>query len=150
MDTTIVYVDEAAHALGMLAPLLQSGQARTPTRWIVVGCAPRITHRVSKWVTHSARESWRGKWAEKVFEQIVPLLQACGEPVITQLARGSLEEFTAALQAQHGEGRIVDARRPKPGADLQAAPGPHPGEPRGVWGFAGMLAGSGLLLTADY
>ncbi|MDO8374940.1 MAG: hypothetical protein Q7T39_23665, partial [Polaromonas sp.] len=72
MDTTIVYVDEAAHALGMLAPLLQSGQAHTPTRWIVVGCAPRITHRVSKWVTHSARESWRGKWAEKVFEQIVP------------------------------------------------------------------------------
>jgi len=149
MDTTIVYVDEAAHALGMLAPLLQSGQARTPTRWIVVGCAPRITHRVSKWVTHSARESWRGKWAEKVFEQIVPLLQASGDPVITQLACGSLDELTATLRARHGEGRLVDARRPRSGADLQSARGPHPGEPRGVWGFAAMLAGSGLLLTAD-
>lgn len=149
MDTTIVYVDEAAHALGMLAPLLQSGQAHTPTRWIVVGCAPRITHRVSKWVTHSARESWRGKWAEKVFEQIVPLLQASGDPVITQLACGPLDEFTAALRAQHGEGRLVDARRPRPVAVLQAGPGPPPGEPRGVWGFAAMLAGSGLLLTAD-
>lgn len=149
MDTTIVYVDEAAHALDMLAPLLQPGQARAPTRWIVVGCAPRITHRVSKWVTHSARESWRGKWAEKVFEQIVPLLQACGDPVITHLACGSLDEFTATLRARHGEGRLVDARRPRPGADLQSARGPHPGEPRGVWGFATMLAGSGLLLTAD-
>ena len=149
MDTTIVYVDEAAHALGMLAPLLQSGQARAPTRWIVVGCAPRITHRVSRWVTHSARENWRGKWAEKVFEQIVPLLQACGDPVITQLACGPLDEFTAALQAQHGAGRVVDARRPRTAVNLQAAPGPTPGEPRGVWGFAAMLAGSGLLLTAD-
>ncbi|HQR99344.1 MULTISPECIES: hypothetical protein [unclassified Polaromonas] len=149
MDTTIVYVDEAAHALDMLAPLLQPGQARAPTRWIVVGCAPRITHRVSKWVTHSARESWRGKWAEKVFEQIVPLLQASGDPVITHLACGSLDEFTATLRARHGEGRLVDARRPRPGADLQSARGPHPGEPRGVWGFAAMLAGSGLLLTVD-
>ena len=149
MDTTIVYVDEAAHALDMLAPLLQSGQARAPTRWIVVGCAPRITHRVSKWVTHSARESWRGKWAEKVFEQIVPLLQASGDPVITHLACGSLDEFTATLRARHGEGRLVDARRPRPGADLQSARGLHPGEPRGVWGFAAMLAGSGLLLTVD-
>jgi hypothetical protein len=149
MDTTIVYVDEAAHALGMLAPLLQTGQARAPTRWIVVGCAPRITHRVSKWVTHSARESWRGKWAEKVFEQIVPLLQASGDPVITHLACGSLDEFTATLRARHGEGRLVDARRPKTGADLQSARGLHPDEPRGVWGFAAMLAGSGLLLTVD-
>lgn len=145
MDTTIVYVDEAAHALGMLAPLLQSGQAHTPTRWIVVGCAPRITHRVSKWVTHSARENWRGKWAEKVFDQIVPLLGACGDPVITQLACGPLDEFTAALRARHGAGRLVDARRPRPGTP----PGLPPGEPQGVWSFAATLAGSGLLLTAD-
>lgn len=149
MDTTIVYVDEVAHALGMLAPLLQSGQAPTPTRWIVVGCAPRITHRVSKWVTHSARESWRGKWAEKVFEQIVPLLQNSGDPVITHLACGPLDAFTAALRARHGEGRLVDARRPRPAADLQAGPGPNTVEPRGVWAFAAMLTGSGLLLTAD-
>jgi hypothetical protein len=90
MNTTIVYIDEAAYALNLLAPLLQPDSARGPAHWIVVGCAPRITHRVSKWVTHSARESWRGKWAEKAFAQIVPILQASGATVITQVANGSL------------------------------------------------------------
>ena len=149
MDTMIVYIDEAAYALKMLTPMLQSAPARTPTRWIVVGCAPRVTHRVSKWVTNSARESWRGKWADKVFEQILPLLQAPGDQVITQVARGPLCELTDSLRAQHGTARVLDARRPRPGADLQSARGLHPGEPRGVWGFAAMLAGSGLLLTVD-
>ena len=55
----------------------------------------------------------------------------------------------AAWGARQGGGRLVDARRPNPGADLQSARGPHPGEPRSVWGFAAMLAGSGLLFTAD-
>ena len=34
MDNMIVYMDEAAYALKMLTPMIQSGEARTPTRWI--------------------------------------------------------------------------------------------------------------------
>ncbi len=41
MDTIIVYVDEASYALRMLPPLLAVGQARAPTRWIVLACAVR-------------------------------------------------------------------------------------------------------------
>ena len=56
MENIIVYVDDAAYAMQMLQGMRADGAARNPTRWIVVGCAPRVTHRVSKWVTHSARE----------------------------------------------------------------------------------------------
>ncbi len=67
MDNIIVYVDDAAHAQQMLQPMCAVGDSRSPARWIVVGCPPRVTHRISKWVTHSTRESWREKWADKVF-----------------------------------------------------------------------------------
>lgn len=146
MNTTIVYIDEAAYALSLLAPLLQPNPAREPARWIVVGCAPRITHRVSKWVTHSARESWRGKWAEKAFAQVVPLLQASGAIVITQVANGPLEELTASLQARHSGAHVLDARRPRPDDHLQALPEKNAGS---VWSCATLMASAGLLLSAE-
>lgn len=149
MDNMIVYIDEAAYALKMLTPMLPSGQARAPTRWIVVGCAPRITHNASKWVTNSARQSWRGKWAEKVFAQVVPLLQGPGDSVITQVARGPLCDLTEALFAQYGAARVLDARRPKLGQDLQPVTRQQPQEHQGVWGYAAVVAGAGVLLAAD-
>ena len=127
MNNVIVYLDEAAYAMHMLTPLLASGETRTPTRWIVVGCAPRITHSASKWVTNSARLSWRGKWAEKVFAQIVPLLKSPSDVVITQVASGPLGDLTDALVAQYGLARVLDARRPKLGQPLHSVvPQPVP------------------------
>jgi hypothetical protein len=149
MDNMIVYIDEAAYALKMLTPMLETGDRRTPTRWIVVGCAPRITHHASKWVTQSARQSWRGKWAEKVFEQIVPLLGSGGDPVITQLATAPLCEHTDALLAQYGAARVLDARRPKLGQELPPVTRQQPQEPQGVWGYAAVAASAGVLLAAD-
>ena len=35
-----------------------------------------MTHRISKWVSHSARENWRAKWSAKVQEQVLPVLHA--------------------------------------------------------------------------
>ena len=149
MDTMIVYVDEAAYALKILTPMLPMGQARTPTRWIVVGCAPRITHHASKWVTKSARESWRGEWAAKVFGQVVPLLQAPGDLVMTEVARGPLCELTDSLLARHGGARVLDARRPKFGQDLPPVTRQQPQEAQGVWGYAAALAGAGALVATD-
>lgn len=149
MDTMIVYVDEPAYALKMLTPMLPSSQARTPTRWIVVGCAPRVTHHASKWVTQSARESWRGKWAEKVFEQVVPLLQAPGDTVLTEVARGPLCELTDSLLARHGGARVLDARRPKFGQDFPPVTKQQPQETQSVWGYAAALAGAGVLVATD-
>ncbi len=60
MDKIIVYVDDADHAQQLLAPLAAKEPAHQ-RHWVLVACAPRMTHRVSKWVSHSARESWRNK-----------------------------------------------------------------------------------------
>jgi hypothetical protein len=85
------------------------------THWVVVACAPRMTHRISKWVSHSARENWRAKWADKLFDQIVPGSAGPGDLVTTVLAKGPLTELTQKLKAEHGTSRVLDARRPKLG-----------------------------------
>ncbi|WP_332777971.1 hypothetical protein [Polaromonas sp.] len=149
MDTIIVYIDDAAYALHMLQPMLPPDKARNPARWIVVGCPPRVTHHASKWVTNSARESWRGKWAEKVFEQIVPTLQAQGDTVITRLARSPLCELTDSLIKEHGAARVLDARRPKFGQDLQPVTSTQAQEHHEVLRYAAALAGAGLLVATD-
>ncbi|MES2946296.1 MAG: hypothetical protein V4772_25780 [Pseudomonadota bacterium] len=124
MDNIIVYVDDAAYALGMLqvlqAPRTSDG-LRKPVRWIVVGCAPRVTHRVSKWVTHSARENWRGKWADKVFAHLLPLLQQEGDTVVTQLAEGGLPGQTEILTREYGNAQVLDARKPRNESGMQTA-----------------------------
>ena len=75
MDRVIVYVDDAVYAQQVLAPLF-ARDAAARTQWVLVACAPRMTHRISKWVSHSARENWRTKWADKLFAQILPGLRA--------------------------------------------------------------------------
>lgn len=113
MDRVIVYVDDAAYAQQVLAPLFAQGTA-AQTQWVLVACAPRMTHRISKWVSHSARENWRTKWADKLFAQIVPVLRVPATRVTTVLAKGPLNELTDQLQsAQAPAAQVVDARRPK-------------------------------------
>ncbi len=123
MQQIIVYLDDAAHAHQQLASLTV-GEPPHPgrqiaTHWVLVACPPRMTQHVSKWVSHSARESWRAKWADKAFGQIVPQLQARGDQVTCVLAKGPLPALTRKLEAQHGAARLLDARRPRPG---QAGP----------------------------
>ena len=149
MDNIIVYMDDSAYALKMLTPMIQSGEARKPTRWILVGCAPRITHNASKWVTNSARQSWRGKWADKVFGQVVPLLQGPADSVITQVASGPLCDLTDALLAQYGVARVLDARRPKMGQGLLPVTRHQPQESQGVWGYPAVVASASALVAAD-
>ena len=121
MDRVIVYVDDAAYAQQILAPLL-AREASANTHWVLVACAPRMTHRISKWVSHSARESWRAKWADKLFAQMLPTLKAPASHVTTVLAKGPLAELTEQLQADHPSAApVVDARRPKSEAPADGA-----------------------------
>lgn len=113
MDRVIVYVDDAAYAQQVLAPLF-ARDVSAQTQWVLVACAPRMTHRISKWVSHSARENWRAKWADKLFAQILPALRAPASSVTTVVAKGPLVELTEQLQAaQPSAAQVVDARRPK-------------------------------------
>lgn len=131
MEKVIVYLDDAAYAHQQLPPA--DGQAM---HWVLVACAPRMTHRISKWVSHSARESWRAKWAGRLFEQVVPALRARGDAVTPILARGPLPELTRVLMAEHGTDRVLDVRRPK---------GDHDGS-GGRW-IARAVVGFGMLLA---
>ena len=147
MQTAIVYLDDADYALQQLA-----GQAGIDpgTHWVLVGCAPRMTHRISKWVSHSARENWRNKWADKLFGQAAPLLAARGGSVTTLIAKGPLTELTAGLLQAHPGARVLDARRPKMGQDLPpvvaAAPAAAKPAPWAVPGSAMAFLGSLLLV----
>lgn len=128
MDKVIVYVDNAEYAQQMLAPLF-ARESSTRTHWVLVACAPRMTHRVSKWVSHSARENWRAKWADKLFAQILPALHVPAGRVTTVLAKGPLAELTDQLQAEGtAVAQVVDARRPKIDTNdrTDAAPGSAP------------------------
>lgn len=135
--TFIVYVDDAPHALPLLTSLATSFEAGNP-RWLLVACAPRITHRASKWASHRSRENWRNQWADKLFAQLAPSLQrAQGQADVTQLlARQPLPELLAELQQTYGQVQVVDARRPKR---------EEPTPPR--WGTSGLIAGMGSLLA---
>ena len=130
MEKVIVYLDDPAHARQKMP-----GMNGAPTHWLLVACAPRMTHRVSKWVSHSSRENWRAKWAERLFEQVVPALMARGDTVTPILARGPLPELTRQLMAEHGTLRVLDVRRPKQ----------DPQSDRGNW-VPGTLMGLGLAL----
>ncbi len=144
MDRVIVYVDDAVHAQQVLAPF-SGREAAARTQWILVACAPRMTHRISKWVSHSARENWRAKWADKLFAQILPTLQVPAGRVTTVLAKGPLAELTDQLQAEGATvAQVVDARRPKTETAQEAAlPGkrwsPLPGT------LGSLLTGCGAL-----
>ena len=150
MEKIIVYLDDAPYARKQLTPL--TGGAPAPrghhvsTHWVLVACAPRMTQRISKWVSHSAREAWRAKWAEKAFEQIVPQLRAVGDEVTTVLAKGPLPALTARLTTEHGASRVLDARRPKFGHQLPPVTLDQPTDD-GRWEVPGAVVGMGALLV---
>ena len=146
MQSVIVYIDDADHARAVLAPLVARAGA-APCRWIVVACAPRMTHRISKWVSHSARENWRAKWADKLFDQIVPQLQAAGDGVTAVLAKGPLPELTRKLTLEHGVARVLDARRPKFGQDMQPVTDDQPVPKDGRWSVPGAVMGMGAFFV---
>jgi hypothetical protein len=153
METIIVFIDDANYALQMLQPMMPRAN-HTPTRWVLVGCAPRITRRTSKWVTQSARHSWQSAWADKVFAQLKPSLQQpdrAFDEVITHLApsRQSLCELTQSFTQQYGSSRVLDARRPKLGHELQPVTVGQQQESRQMTGYATALAGAGMLAAFD-
>jgi hypothetical protein len=129
MRTIAVLVDDASYTQGRLDGALKreelargSAASGPAADWVLIACAPRLTHRVSKWVSHGAREHWRTKWAHKLFGQLDPWLNARGLGEAHRLlAKGPLQELLDELQPDE----VIDARRPK----LAEAP-----EGRDGWG----------------
>ena len=145
-DKIILYVDDAAYAREHLERLAPATAGGAPRHWVLVACAPRMTHRISKWVSHSARENWRAKWFARAQETMAPALTAGGAQVTAVLAKGPLVELTRRLQLEHGAVPVVDARRPKVGVDMEpVAVGQQPA--KSGWALPGAVAGMGALLV---
>ena len=118
MDKIAVFVDDAEHARQLLAPLIADGSGRV--QWVVVACAPKLTHRIGKWVAHSSREHWREHWLRTLRAKLEPVFGAAAATECEWvLARGSLDALSGKLRRRFGSDlRLLDARRPKLGATL--------------------------------
>jgi hypothetical protein len=153
LETIIVFIDDAAYATQLLQPML-SAENDDPMRWVLVGCAPRITRRISKWVTQSARHSWQASWADKVFAQVMPTLQTPGRSqdiITTQLAPSQINlcELTQSLTKQYARSRVLDVRRPKLGYELAPVKAGQVQPSNRMTGYATALAGAGMLAALD-
>jgi hypothetical protein len=131
LPTYIVYLDDAAYAQRELSQLLAQRETK---RWVLVACAPRMTRRIGKWLSHSSRENWRDKWCEKLFSQFVPMIRR-EDHVFCEVATGPLPEYTQMLLKDLVHAKVIDARRPKLGVEMQPvmpeanAPASRPGTP---------------------
>ena len=156
MEKIIVYVNDVNHAIQQIAPMRRHAAASAlaggpGTQWILVASAPRMTRHVSKWLTHSARTSWRAKWSERLFSEIALLLKTDQDEVQTLLAKEPLVEMTDALLLQYGPARVLDARLALPGQDLQPITRDQPASSESRWAVPGALVGLGtvMALAAD-
>ena len=141
--TFIVYLDDAESVLRQMPAGRNAGA--TPLHWVLVACAPRMTRRIGKWVSNSAREQWRHRWADKLFAQVVPALRAGGDSVTPVLAKGPLPELTRELQARHGAARVLDLRRPKFGQELAPLEAGQASERGAGWQVSGAVLSMGAL-----
>lgn len=149
MEKIIVYVDDAAFARENIARLLPAEAATASARhWVLVACPPRMTHRISKWVSHSARENWRAKWFSKALDEITPTLCRPGDQLTPVLAKGPLAELTQQLKREHGPvAKVIDARRPKIGVDMEPVAPDVPPAGHSGWALPGAVVGMGALLV---
>jgi hypothetical protein len=115
LPTYIVYLDDAEYAQRELSQLLAQRETK---RFVLVACAPRMTRRIGKWLSHSARENWRDKWCDKLFAQFVPMIRR-EDHVFCEVATGPLPEYTQMLLKDLGNAHVLDARRPKFGVEMQ-------------------------------
>lgn len=140
MEKIAVFVDDAEHAQRLLAPMLAQGAGQV--QWVVIGCAPRLTHRIGKWVSHSQREHWRDTWSRTLKSRLAPLFGNAA--VEWDLARGPLDEVGRRLRRRLGSDlRVLDARRPKLGAPLAPLDAQAPQSAAGRWA-APVAVSSGL------
>jgi hypothetical protein len=145
MDKFIVYIDDAEHAMNQLRAAASSGD--TQTHWVVVACPPKLSRHAGKWISQSARVSWRNRWASALFSEVKPALTALDGTVQTCVAEGELIAFTKQLRATHGQAPVLDMRRSKFGAELEAVVPGQASTEESRWQLPGAVAGMAAVLV---
>ena len=108
---------------------------------------PRLTRHAGKWLTQKAIQRWRNQWTQENLQPIQALLSQRGDKVTTQVAHGPLVVMTQQLQQEWGTFRVLDARRPRLGQDLQPATENQERTPQSPWMVPGSVAFMGTLMT---
>ena len=143
MENIIVVWDDATHALNQVLPMRKEG---VRTHWILLACPPRLTRHISRWVNQGSRNAWRKRWAQDLLGKVQPALTEQGDTCELRVLNGPLMEMTAALQKEFALARIMDARRPKAGQELEPATANQPANPGAAWALPGGTAALGAMI----
>ena len=146
MEKIAVFVNDVAAARHILQPMLKvSG----PTHWVLVACPPTLTRHIGRWVTHSARQQWRERWAAELFDALQPELKAqAGSEVETLIAKRPLLDVSARLLVRLPQLRLLDARQPRVGRVDEPISAAQPAQAGSRWAApVAATAGLSLVLT---
>ncbi len=149
MEKIALFVNEAAYARRILHPML-GGEA--PVHWIVIAYAPTLSRHIGRWVSHSAREQWRQRWAAECFAEFEVELKANPRSKLEKiLATRPPIEIVVRLEARLGKLRLLDARRPRLGKPDEPLTARQPATDRGSWSVPMALTTglSSMLALAD-
>ena len=146
METIAVFANDVAAARHILQPMLRG---EGPTHWVLVACPPTLTRHIGRWVSHTARQQWRQRWAAELFAALAPDLRGqAGSVVETLVANRPLVDVSARLRARLPQLRRLDARPPRIGRIDEPISSSQPAAPANRWA-APVAATAGLtaLLT---
>lgn len=146
MEKIAVFVNDVAAARHILQPMLKGDG---PTHWVLVACPPTLTRHIGRWVTHSAREQWRERWAAELFGALQAELRAQpGSEVETLIAKRPLVEVSARLLARLPRLRLLDARQPRVGRIDEPISAAQPAQAASRWTApVAATAGLSVMLT---
>ena len=144
MDKIIVYVDDAAYARQQLTPMLGTGQR---TRWELIACPAHLTRHASRWISQSGLKKWREQWSAQLLAEVTPMLREPGHEVVGHVAKGPLAAMTQRLCAGDRSIRVLDARRPRFGQDLEPVVAGQAVAPSSRWALPGSVATLGAVLV---
>lgn len=145
MEKIIVVVNDAEYALQMVDPMRNDA---VPTLWVLLVCPPKFTRHVSRWVNRHSLNAWRHQWAQNVIEVVKPVMTQGGDALQWRCSKGAIPQEIKRLQQEHGTQRVLDARRPKFGAEQQPVSASQSVTTNNSWSVPGGVAMMGAVLIA--
>lgn len=128
MERLAIYVNDAPYAQRFLPPVL-ARQGDAPCTLVL--CPPKLTHRIGKWLSNRQRLQWQRKWADRLQQELQPLLPpALAGRAEWVVSDGRLTDTTERLRRQEATPmQVLDLRLQHVGQNLATV---EPGTPAPV------------------
>jgi hypothetical protein len=92
-----------------------AGAGSPPRHWVVLACPPRMSQRIGKFMSQSARAGWQARWIDKLRAQIQPVLQEGRDTMELHILGNQFAAQLKTLQSVHPGADVKDLRRPRIG-----------------------------------